>query len=691
MTKKYLLIILGFVLVPNLLVWLLADLLLLGKVERIEHEDAVRQLAHVTSVIDREGSYLQRWAKVRALRFAEGLATSVHPDAVVAEVLPERLLEAADINIVFVVLQGEGGTLNFSVVGSPGRFDVSSQALSALRQQLMGSDQPDLKDAQFGVSWYQGAFLSIAIVPLETPSLPGWLLVVRDLNEGTLDRLRDILHADINVVEASPALSVASSGPVVELVDRDNLRVSGLMTGIRGSDAAQVALLLERGFVKTARQILIYYQICFALIGLLMGVIVVLLMKILEKKARQERGLSQKIRADAETIKMANERYQLIFDNAPLPIWLVDLESSSCFDVNPAAIRKYGYSREEFLAMNFFAIWQQSESPGLDIHPESGSRLLDTAGLSRHQLKDGTVIDVEIISSQMHYQGRVVRLIIAHDITEQQQLRQGAERVARLAALGELTAGVAHEINNPNGMILRNLDFVGAVLADSLPLLAEQARSEDLQLGGLDYDLVAAQIPQLVKDMQRGAGHIRDIVRDMKDFARADEELAEKSLLDLNEAVAAAVRLLDGHLRKATDRFELQLAEVLPVASGNIRQIEQVVINLLMNACQSLPDRQHGVTVRTAYDPSQKCIKVEVVDQGRGIASQDMKRITDPFFTTRREEGGTGLGLSVSTRIAKQHGGTLNFKSKPGEGTMVTLSLPVEMSGRLFKKEEEDA
>ena len=679
MTKKYLLIILGFVLVPNLLVWLLADLLLLGKVERIEHEDALRQLVHVTSVIEREGNYLQRWAKVRALRFAEGLATSAHPGAVVADVLPKKLLEAADISIVFVVLPSKEGAVNFSVVGNPGNLDVSEQALSALRQQLMRPDQPNLQAARFGVSWYQGAFLSIAIVPLQTSSsLPGWLVVVRDLNDGTLDRLRDILHADIKVVGASPALSVASSGPVVEFVNSDNLRVTGLMTGIRGSDAAQVTLLLERGFVKTARQILIYYQICFALIGLVMGVVVVLFIEILEKKSLRERGLSQKIRADAETIKMANERYQLIFDNAPLPIWLVDLDSSSCFDVNPAAISKYGYSREEFLAMNFFAIWLQSEPSGLEVHPESGSRLLDSAGLWRHQLKDGTVIDVEIISSQMHYQGRVVRLIIAHDITEQQQLRQGAERVARLAALGELTAGVAHEINNPNGMILRNLDFVGAVLADSLPLLAEQARGENLQLGGLDYDLVAAQIPQLVKDMQRGAGHIRDIVRDMKDFARADEEFAEKSPLDLNEAVAAAVRLLDSHLRKATDRFELQLAEVLPVAIGNTRQIEQVVINLLMNACQSLPDRQHGVIVRTGYDPIQKCIKVEVVDQGRGIASQDMKRITDPFFTTRREEGGTGLGLSVSTRIAKQHGGTLNFKSKPGEGTIVTFALPVE-------------
>lgn len=678
MTKKYLLIILGFVLVPNLLVWLLADLLLLGKVERIEHEDAVRQLVHVTSVIEREGAYLQRWAKVRALRLAEGLATSAQPDAVIDDVLPEKLLEAADINIVFVVLPSEEGGVNFSAVGNPGNLDVSEQALSALRLQLMRSDKPELQAAQFGVSWHQGAFLSIAIVPLQTSSLPGWLLVVRDLNDGTLDRLREILHANIKVVGASPAFSVESSAPVVEFVDSDNLRVRGLMPGIRGSDAAQVTLLLERGFVKTARQILIYYQICFALIGLMMGAVVVLFMEILEKKSLQERGLSQKIRADAETIKMANERYQLIFDNAPLPIWLVDMVSSACFDVNPAAIRKYGYSREEFLAMNFLDIWQQSEPPGLDVHPEPGSRLLDSAGLWRHRLKDGTVIDVDIIFSQMNYQGRLVRLIIAHDITEQQQLRQGAERIARLAALGELTAGVAHEINNPNGMILRNLDFVGAVLADSMPLLAEQARDEDLQLGGLDYDLVAAQIPQLVKDMQRGAGHIRDIVRDMKDFARADEEFAEKSPLDLNEAVAAAVRLLDGYLRKATDRFELQLAEVLPVAIGNTRQIEQVVINLLMNACQSLPDRQHGVTVRTGYDPIQKCIKVEVVDQGRGISSQDMKRITDPFFTTRREEGGTGLGLSVSTRIAKQHGGTLNFKSKPGEGTMVTFSLPVE-------------
>ena len=377
-----------------------------------------------------------------------------------------------------------------------------------------------------------------------------------------------------------------------------------------------------------------------------------------------------------KALRLSEERYRHMFENTPLPMWVVDMQSLRYVDVNQTAVDKYGYSREEFLTMSIMDIRPAEDVARLQesvVQPQPQQE----AGIWRHRSKDGRIFQVEIVLKDMFFDGQGARLVIANDVTEKEALRKQADQISRLAAIGELAAGVAHEINNPNGMILRNLDFVADLLADALPLL--EPDSEDLQLGGLDYPLVCAQVPQLVEDMRRGAGHIRDIVRDLKDFSRV-EVTAFHEIFELNEAVAAAVRLVDGPLRKGTDAFELRLAENLPQVCGNLRQIEQVVLNLIMNALQALPERSRAIGVSTFFDPDAQILVVEVKDQGRGIAPEHLEQITNPFFTTRRETGGTGLGLSVSSRIVRQHQGQLQFESRLGQGTKVRLKLPVAVA-----------
>ena len=139
----------------------------------------------------------------------------------------------------------------------------------------------------------------------------------------------------------------------------------------------------------------------------------------------------------------------------------------------------------------------------------------------------------------------------------------------------------------------------------------------------------------------------------------------------------AALRLTDGALRKATRRLEVRCAEGLPPARGDAQRIEQVVVNLLLNACQALPDPGRGLAVSTGWDPARRVVRLVVADQGQGIQPEHLPRLTDPFFTTKRDSGGTGLGLSVSAGIVREHGGTLEFASTPGAGTTVTVSLPM--------------
>ena len=193
-------------------------------------------------------------------------------------------------------------------------------------------------------------------------------------------------------------------------------------------------------------------------------------------------------------------------------------------------------------------------------------------------------------------------------------------------------------------------------------------------LGGLRYSVMRVELPAMLDEMLEGARRIKVIVEDLKDFAR-QEDSARQEPLDLNGVVRAALRLIDNSVRKATKRLEVAYAEGLPLVPGNARRIEQVVVNLVLNACQALPDPSRKIRVSTRFDPSRPGVQFVVEDEGVGIPPANLSRLTDPFFTTKRDSGGTGLGLSVSAGIVKEHGGALEFRSKPGEGTTVVLSL----------------
>ncbi|MBE2889232.1 histidine kinase [Geobacter anodireducens] len=269
-------------------------------------------------------------------------------------------------------------------------------------------------------------------------------------------------------------------------------------------------------------------------------------------------------------------------------------------------------------------------------------------------------------------------IMLASDISDKVRLLEETVRTSRLASLGELAAGVAHEINNPNAVILLNVDLVKKVCREAIPLLLDRVdRQSELAIGGIPWSEMREELPLLLTEMEEGAGRIKRIVDDLKDFARGDGA-DQCEPVDLNEAVRASVRLAGNAIKNATDHFVLELAPGLPSFEGSIQRIEQVVVNLIMNACQSLQDKTNGITVSTGYDPLRGVCTVQVRDEGQGIPPEVLPRITDPFFTTKRETGGTGLGLSICMRIVRSYGGTLEFQSAPGAGTTATLSLPAE-------------
>jgi polar amino acid transport system substrate-binding protein len=284
-------------------------------------------------------------------------------------------------------------------------------------------------------------------------------------------------------------------------------------------------------------------------------------------------------------------------------------------------------------------------------------------------------------SRSLHKQVALRTADLTREIVErtaaEEELRRNQQQLVqadKMAALGVLVSGVAHEINNPNGMILLNMPILKDVCNDMLVTLEQQ--QSDLELGGLSFQRVRQELPLMLDEMQDGARRIKRIVEDLKDFARQDDA-ALMEPLELNQVAKAAVRLVDRSLRTATNRFEAEYTEPLPMIQGNSQRIEQVLVNLLLNACQALSDTNRGIFLHTFVDDTNTMVGVSVRDEGCGIAPEHLDRLTDPFFTTKRESGGTGLGLSVSTGIVKEHGGNLLFSSPPGQGTTVTLLLPI--------------
>ena len=255
----------------------------------------------------------------------------------------------------------------------------------------------------------------------------------------------------------------------------------------------------------------------------------------------------------------------------------------------------------------------------------------------------------------------------------QQQLVQAD----KMAALGVLVSGVAHEINNPNGLILLNVPILKKLNAEAMRVLDEVYRERgDFPLGGGTYSRLRDKLPRIVDVVEESAQRIRRIVDDLRDFSRLAPP-SDHQPFQLDEVAQKAVRLTGSSIHKATRYFRQQDAPDLPPVWGNPARIEQVVVNLLLNACQALPSPDQGIAVATALAPGGKAVVLTVADEGVGIAAEDIPRLTDPFFTTKRATGGTGLGLSVSAGIVKEHGGSLEFSSEPGRGTTVRLVLPV--------------
>lgn len=261
---------------------------------------------------------------------------------------------------------------------------------------------------------------------------------------------------------------------------------------------------------------------------------------------------------------------------------------------------------------------------------------------------------------------------------EELQIRQKQLLHAdKMTSLGVLVAGVAHEINNPNGLIQLSLPQLSKAYQSIEPILDDKYQKQgDFKLGWFEYSRMRDEIPKMLAEMLESSNRIKRIVEDLKDFARRNDSGLD-DMVDLNEVIRSALRLVDNALRKSTRHFRVDYCPELPCFRGNGHRIEQVVVNLILNACQALTSVEQTIELCTYRLKDEEMVVLEVNDEGCGLNEETSQRITDPFFTTKRETGGTGLGLSVSDGIVKDHHGRLEFSGETGKGMVVRLLLPI--------------
>jgi two-component system, cell cycle sensor histidine kinase and response regulator CckA len=264
---------------------------------------------------------------------------------------------------------------------------------------------------------------------------------------------------------------------------------------------------------------------------------------------------------------------------------------------------------------------------------------------------------VEISSIPIEYQGGPAVLAFARDVTERKRMEIKLLEADRLTALGVLSAGVAHEINNPLAYVLLNLEY----LKRELPKAAsDPARIESLMVR--------------VQDACHGADRVASIVRDLRTFARGEETARQP--VSLETVIEAAVNIAYPEIRTRA-RLERRY-QTVPAVDGNAGRLEQVFLNLLLNASQAFvegsEEADNSIRVSLRSDGDQ--VVAEVADNGPGIPADLLGRIFDPFFTTKPVGVGTGLGLPICRGIVQTHGGEITVDSKPGAGAIFTLTFP---------------
>ena len=377
-----------------------------------------------------------------------------------------------------------------------------------------------------------------------------------------------------------------------------------------------------------------------------------------------------------------NVLIQSVLDGISEPLLMVD-DKMVVKMLNDAAMGYYNVvGVEDFAGRTCFEAFR-----GIDI-PCSECRIAQAIGVSEkmvferesfedpEKIEQVTIYPIKIEGNKTY--GAIIRLT---DITEIKAKDRRLVQSEKLAALGLLISGIAHEINNPNNFIILNIPTLKDYINDMLPIIETFMNEHpDYKIQGMLFDEFKSEIFSLIDDVEYGSQRIDACVYRLRDYVRLKNESHQK-WINPEEIIHEAVSICHGQIKKETTHFNVEISGPLPKLYTDRDALIQVIVNLLVNACQALNKTESTITLSACEtaDPIRYLI-ISVSDNGSGMDEDTVDKVFDPFFTTKQSQSGTGLGLYISYNMVERLGGHIVVESKVNVGSTFKVALPIQSS-----------
>ncbi|MDC0335292.1 ATP-binding protein [Pseudodesulfovibrio sp.] len=374
------------------------------------------------------------------------------------------------------------------------------------------------------------------------------------------------------------------------------------------------------------------------------------------------RNMVWSIKLYRRRLRESEEKYRSLFDSGPDPIFVVDCETDEIRDANPRAVELYGFTKEDLIGMKFFDLGPDHNAECLSYFNDGGSGCVYFPKLL-HYKQGNEPFFVNMHACPISYRGRHAIIIAVTDITEMIEKDAQLIQAGKMKSLGEMSAGVAHEINQPLNAIKMGSEFLSMM------------EEEEMTVPKEDF-------LEVVREISTQVDRAAEIINTLRSFGRKSDLIEER--VDLNQPINAVLSMVRRQFELDNIWFELDLADDLSPVSAHSNRLQQVIFNLVANARDAINDTSsphdssgtcdRRIVIRTGEDS--RWVYAEVEDTGCGIDEDDQHKIFEPFFTTKEAGQGMGLGLAITYGIVKDYGGDMKILNKKDNGTVFRMQFP---------------